>query len=208
AHSAQAQISSSPPPKTPSSASTRSSPAHTRQPSISSSIHTLPTLQISPTATLAASVSSLPHSPQLRTAALSPTIATKPIPELSRERTLSAVSSTAALHALANHHPLRSPNQTRSAVQASTFPPEPADTYGGGIYGGGAGAGLYAGAGASGAYSHATVGGSNGMYGGKPGPVHALLPAPYMATHTSVGRWYSPAREAIGRVVRGKSGTP
>ncbi|KAG8785650.1 hypothetical protein FRC12_017326 [Ceratobasidium sp. 428] len=74
------------------------------------------------------------------------------------------------------------------------------------MYGGGAGAGVYVGAGASGAYSHATVGGSGGMYGGKPGPMHALLPAPYMATHTSVGRWYAPAREAIGRVVRGKNG--
>ncbi|KAG8743017.1 hypothetical protein FRC10_000527 [Ceratobasidium sp. 414] len=215
AHSAQAQISSSPPPKTPSSASTKSSPAHTRQPSISSSTHTLPTLQISPTATLSASVSSLPHSPQHRasslyhypTTSISPTVATKPIPETTRERerTISAVSSTAALHALANHRPLRSPSQTRSSVQASTFPPEPADTYGGGMYGGGAGAGVYVGAGTSGAYSHAAIGGSGGMYGGKPGPVHALLPAPYMATHTSVGRWYAPAREAIGRVVRGKS---
>ncbi|KAG9099536.1 hypothetical protein FRC06_005180 [Ceratobasidium sp. 370] len=216
AHSAQAQISSSPPPKTPSSASTKSSPAHTRQPSISSSTHTLPTLQVSPTATLSASVSSLPHSPQHRasslyhhpTTSISPTVATKPIPETTRERerTISAVSSTAALHALVNHHPLRSPSQTRSSVQASTFPPEPADTYGSGMYGGGAGAGVYVGAGASGAYSHATIGGSGGMYGGKPGPMHALLPAPYMATHTSVGRWYAPAREAIGRVVRGKSG--
>ncbi|QRV82652.1 hypothetical protein RhiJN_10667 [Ceratobasidium sp. AG-Ba] len=215
AHSAQAQISSSPPPKTPSSASTKSSPAHTRQPSISSSIHTLPTLQVSPTATLSASVSSLPHSPQQRasslyhypTTSLSPTIATNPIRETSRERerTLSAVSSTAALHALANHHPLKHPNQTRSSVQASTFPPEPADTYVGGMYGGGAGAGVYVGAGVSGAYSHAVVGGSGGMYAGKPGPVHSLLPAPYMATHMSVGRWYAPAREAVGRVVRGKN---
>ena len=128
---------------------------------------------------------------------------------------MSAVSSTAALHALAHHHPLKSGHaHPRSSVQASTFPPEPADTYGGGMYGGGPGAGVYAGGGSSSAvYSHSgagsafsgpTVGGSGGMYGGKPGPVHALLPAPYMATHLSVGRWYAPAREAVRRVVRSK----
>lgn len=82
------------------------------------------------------------------------------------------------------------------------------------MYGGGPGAGVYVGGGNSNAvYSHSgvgsafsgpTVGGSGGMYGGKPGPVHALLPAPYMATHLSVGRWYAPAREAVRRVVRSK----
>ncbi|KAH7335904.1 hypothetical protein B0J17DRAFT_719567 [Rhizoctonia solani] len=189
AHSAKAQISSSPPPGTPST----SSPPHTRQPSLSSSTHTLPTLQISPTAALGASVSSLPHSPHS-----SPTASFKPIPE--RERTISAVSSTAALHALHNHNPHRKPYRSIGTVALSTFPPEPADTYNGGMYpGSGSSLGGVAPGGAA-----AIVGASGGMYGGKPGPVHALLPAPYMATHLSVSRWYAPARDAIARVVRGR----
>ncbi|CAE6387901.1 unnamed protein product [Rhizoctonia solani] len=187
AHSAKAQISSSPPPATPST----SSPPHTRQPSLSSSTHTLPTLQVSPTAALTTSVSSLPHSPHS-----SPTTSFKPIPE--RERTISAVSSTAALHAIHNHNPHRKPHRSLGAVAASTFPPEPADTYNGGMYPG-SGSGLVAPGGAA-----AVVGASGGMYNGKPGPVHSLLPAPYMATHMSVGRWYAPARDAVGRVVRGR----
>ncbi|QRW24134.1 hypothetical protein RhiXN_10458 [Rhizoctonia solani] len=123
AHSAKAQISSSPPPGTPST----SSPPHTRQPSLSSSTHTLPTLQVSPTAALTTSVSSLPHSPHS-----SPTTSFKPIPE--RERTVSAVSSAAALHAIHNHNPHRKPHRSLGAVATSTFPPEPADTYNGGMY--------------------------------------------------------------------------
>ncbi|KAF8712340.1 hypothetical protein RHS03_01239, partial [Rhizoctonia solani] len=187
AHSAKAQISSSPPPGTPST----SSPPHTRQPSLSSSTHTLPTLQVSPTAALTTSVSSLPHSPHS-----SPTTSFKPIPE--RERTVSAVSSAAALHAIHNHNPHRKPHRSLGAVATSTFPPEPADTYNGGMYPG-SGSSLAAPGGTS-----AVVGASGGMYGGKPGPVHSLLPAPYMATHMSVGRWYAPARDAVGRVVRGR----
>ncbi|CAE6517406.1 unnamed protein product [Rhizoctonia solani] len=189
AHSAKAQISSSPPPATPSSGS----PPHTRQPSLSSSTHTLPTLQISPTAALAASVSSLPHSPHS-----SPTASFKHIPE--RERTISAVSSTAALHALHSHHPHRKPYRSIGTIALSTFPPEPVDTYNGGMYpGSGSSVGGVAPGGAA-----AVVGASGGMYGGKPGPVHALLPAPYMATHMSIERWYAPARDAVGRVVRGR----
>jgi hypothetical protein len=140
---------------------------------------------------LTTSVSSLLHSPHS-----SPTTSFKPIPE--RERTVSAVSSTAALHAIHNHHPHRKPHRSLGAVAASTFPPEPADTYNGGLYPGSSSSlGAPGGAGA-------VVGASGGMYGGKPGPVHTLLPAPYMATHMSVGRWYAPARDAVGRVVRGR----
>ncbi|KAB5589160.1 hypothetical protein CTheo_7403 [Ceratobasidium theobromae] len=205
-----AQMSSSPPPQTPSSAS---SPPHTRQPSLSSSTHTLPTLQVSPTAALNTSVSSLPHSPQTRAASIhsSPTTSYKPA-AFERERTVSAVSSTAALHALAHHHlPARkSTGRHAQVLQASTFPPEPADTYSTGVYGGGPGAGGYHlhGGMADNALGvqNAVVGASGGMYGGKPGPIHALLPAPYMATHLSIGRWYAPARDAIGRVVRGRPG--
>ncbi|KAF8750869.1 hypothetical protein RHS01_09097 [Rhizoctonia solani] len=120
----------------------------------------------------------------------------KPIPE--RERTVSAVSSAAALHAIHNHNPHRKPHRSLGAVATSTFPPEPADTYNGGMYPG-SGSSLAAPGGTS-----AVVGASGGMYGGKPGPVHSLLPAPYMATHMSVGRWYAPARDAVGRVVRGR----
>ncbi|CUA70425.1 hypothetical protein RSOLAG22IIIB_04161 [Rhizoctonia solani] len=189
AHSAKAQISSSPPPGTPSTGS----PPHTRQPSLSSSTHTLPTLQVSPTAALATSVSSLLHSPHS-----SPTASFKPIPE--RERTVSAVSSAAALHALHSHNPHRKPYRSIGTIALSTFPPEPADTYNGGMYPG-SGSGL---SGVTPGGATAVVGASGGMYGGKPGPVHALLPAPYMATHMSIERWYAPARDAVGRVVRGR----